>query len=149
MMSSKRATPKSNPKRSTKRRTKTGDSTPDGRGPTGSRMWSVQDRPQVYESWRQRGGGNLACKQGNEDAFCMGTPVIMWIERHEGSVSAWCVDHASGAYPPAGLVSGVMAFVLLAGWTAEIARQAQDWTAALAVAQVHTRLAADAERAVA
>ena len=147
-MSSNRSTPKSDPKKPQERRAKDGASTPEGLGPTGSEMWSAQERPQVYESWRQHSGGNLACKQGNEEAFCIGTPVILWIERHEGQVSAWCAQHASGAYPPAGLLPGVWAFVLLAGWTAEIARQAQDWTAAQSVAQVHTRLAADAERAV-
>ena len=80
-MASKRATLKSDPKRSPERHTKTDDSSVDGRGPTGSAMWSAQEHPQVYESWRQRGGGNLACKQRNEEAFCMGTPVILWIER--------------------------------------------------------------------
>ena len=147
-MSSNRSTQKNDSKKPDERHTKTAALAPDGLGPTGSRMWSAQDRPEVYESWRQRSGGSLACKQGNEEAFCMGTPVIIWIERHEGQVSAWCAEHANGAYPSAGLVSGVWAFVLLAGWTAEISRQAQDWTAAQAVAQVHTRLAADAERAV-
>jgi hypothetical protein len=116
---------------------------------TGSRMWSAQDRPEAYESWRRRSGRDLVCNVGNEEVFCLGTPVILWIERHQGQASAWCVEHVSDAYPPAGLVSGVWAFVFLAGWTAEIVRQAQDWTAAQAVAQVHTRQAADAERAVA
>ena len=148
-MSSNRSTRKSDPKKSPARRDKPAAAESDDLGPTGSRMWSVQEHGQVYESWRQRKEASPACRHGNEEVFCMSTPVILWIGRHEGSVSAWCAEHAGGAYPPAGIVSGVWAFVLLAGWTAEIAKQAQDWLAAQTVAQAHTRQAADAERVVA
>ena len=78
----------------------------------------------------------------------MASPVIVWIERHGGYVTAWCAEHASEACPPAGLVSGVYTFVLLAGWSPQLAKEAQDWVAAQDEAQVRIQ-AAVTERAIA
>ena len=104
-----------------------------------------KDHPEEHRSWSQRQVDRLACSFGDDEAFCPSDPVIIWIERYQGRMAGRCAEHAPGSLPPPEVLPGIWTFVLMRGWTPDLAKQAREWVAAQRDARAHTQAVTAAE----